>query len=496
MTSEQAVRTLAWLAFIRDATLVRFGNALPATSASDRSTRADQLPLFYPGEWYGADAPLPTLSLKWIRQAEQDYEYLNLANQQGDRAAALTMCQLITRPVQLIPAQTPEPLFDLLAGTSDSKTCEEARALLTSRLLRTSTGGAVDPVELKTGQWFSERQHPTLLGSSAHWMWESNPDSTATHTDESSSTIDAVISAHLYSPFASTALGSELEWAGGGTGWDPDSTPVDVPPVRQYQVRAISTTVRFDLNKIDANAHEPMELSFVDALNRGTEWTRLMLPVSVSQRRTADQPIHLDASLDEWFPVDAIQYEKPLVKMLDRLTLKSHALPLAGEDASIFTGWSSDNFYLAFRLGGVTAAGLQSTRNFVVYDHGRAWGEDLCEALLQPIYKDNTTGPMLHVVFKPAGNWVEQQTAPGAAWQSFGSSGVRYASSVDPAEKIWRGEAAIPWQSIDSPRHGRPTVLGFNFIQHRNDTGESASWAGPIDQSRDGKITGLLFLKE
>jgi len=38
--------------------------------------------------------------------------------------------------------------------------------------------------------------------------------------------------------------------------------------------------------------------------------------------------------------------------------------------------------------------------------------------------------------------------------------------------------------------------LRFNFIQHQNSTGQSASWAGPIDQSRDGKMAGLLLLKE
>jgi hypothetical protein len=194
--------------------------------------------------------------------------------------------------------------------------------------------------------------------------------------------------------------------------------------------------------------------------------------------------------------VDAIQFEKPLVKMVDRQTIQSHALPMADEDASLFTAWSSENLYVAFRLAGVTAIDLRSTRNFVEYDHGRAWGEDLCEMLIQPIYTDNTTGPLLHIVCKPGGSWVEQQPNPNDAWQPFEASGVRYASSVDPGIKVWRGETAIPWRAIQSPNHGRPALLRFNFIQHQNSTGQSASWAGPIDQSRDGKIAGLLVLKD
>jgi hypothetical protein len=220
----------------------------------------------------------------------------------------------------------------------------------------------------------------------------------------------------------------------------------------------------------------------------------MVLPVAISQRR--EQSIKLDGKLDEWFPADAIQFRQPLVKMIDRPALRSPDLQLADQPTSLFSAWSSDNFYLAFRLAGVTAADLRSTRNFVEYDHGRAWGEDLCEVLIQPIYIDNSTGPTLHIVAKPSGEWVEQQTSPNGRWQPFEAGGVRYASGVDTPQKVWRGELAIPWRAIQSPNHGRPTLLRFNFIQHQNSTGQSASWAGPIDQSRDGKIAGLVVLKE
>ena len=39
-------------------------------------------------------------------------------------------------------------------------------------------------------------------------------------------------------------------------------------------------------------------------------------------------------------------------------------------------------------------------------------------------------------------------------------------------------------------------MLRFNFVQHRGDTGESASWAGPIDFGRDESLTGLLFIRD
>jgi hypothetical protein len=39
-------------------------------------------------------------------------------------------------------------------------------------------------------------------------------------------------------------------------------------------------------------------------------------------------------------------------------------------------------------------------------------------------------------------------------------------------------------------------VLRFNFIQHKHSTGESASWAGPLDFGRDDAFMGLLYLRE
>jgi hypothetical protein len=506
IASEQGTRTLAWLAFARDASLVLTGAALPDNGTKQTPVQADESPCFYPGQWYGIDGPLATLQLKWNRQAEQDFEYLFLASQHNDRSDALKMCQLITRQVQLQPAQPLEPVFDLLAGSAEPHACDQARQLLAARMLRSSTAlGATDPVELQTLRWFNDRQQPTLLGSGVQWMWHLEPQSAGAAAASSvespgssadGNQIDARVSVELYNPVDSTPLGSTLQWTGKTDGWSVPAEaegPTEVPPVARYQVRRLTTSARFNLASISADSRQPVELSFVNVDSGQTVRRQLMLPVAVSERRR--QPIVIDGSLDEWFPADAIQLNQPLVRMLDRPALQAPELQLADEPTSIFTGWSDEHFYLAFRLAGVTAADLRSTRNFVEYEHGRAWGEDLCELLIQPIYIDNSTGPTLHVVCKPGGNWVEQQANPAGPWQPFEASGVRYASSVDPAAKVWRGELAIPWRAIQSQGHGRPALLRFNFLQHHNSTGQSASWAGPIDQSRDGSLTGLLLLK-
>ena len=509
--SEQAIRMLAWQAFSDDASLVRFASALPivptepAHLALDISGPArpgsvsDQTPLLYPGPWFGVNNPLPTVQLRWVRQAEQDYEYLYLASQHNDRAAALKMCQFITRPVQLQPAQGSQPVFDLLAGSTDSHASSQARALLIDRIQRPSSSpSTTDAAELQSLRWFADHEHPTLVASQVRWMWNLSPDSANAalnaSTNYGGNFIDAIVSMDLYNPADSTPADSKLQWTSAGPDWKLEPDPVDVPPLSRYQVRSISSTARFDLNGIKINLHEPVTLSYVDGYNGQILPCKMMLPVAISQRR--EQPIRIDGSLDEWFPTDAIWYQQPLVKMVDRPSLQVPELQLADQPTSLFSGWSDDDFYLAFRLGGVTAADLRATRNFVEYDHGRAWGEDLCELLIQPIYIDNSTGPTLHIVAKPSGEWIEQQSSPNGKWQPFEAGGVRYASGVDAPQKVWRGELAIPWRAIQSLNHGRPALLRFNFIQHQNSTGESASWAGPIDQSRDGNIAGLVVLKE
>ena len=110
---------------------------------------------------------------------------------------------------------------------------------------------------------------------------------------------------------------------------------------------------------------------------------------------------------------------------------------------------------------------------------------------------------MTHLVCKPGGEWVEQAPAAGRsprggnlAWQPFEAAGVRYASTVDPASAVWRGEVSVPWQAVSLQGRGRPGLLRFNFLQHRHATGESSSWSGPIDQSRDSRMMGVLFVKD
>ena len=88
---ERDVRLWAWLAFLRQANLVTWGSALPSWNEGDdpkhdptRPADPNELIWFYPGSWFGTDQPVPTVQLKWLRRAQQDYEYLWLARERGE----------------------------------------------------------------------------------------------------------------------------------------------------------------------------------------------------------------------------------------------------------------------------------------------------------------------------------------------------------------------------------------------------------------------------
>ncbi len=56
------------------------------------------------------------------------------------------------------------------------------------------------------------------------------------------------------------------------------------------------------------------------------------------------------------------------------------------------------------------------------------------------------------------------------------SANIRYKAALDGDR--WLGEVAIPWNAIVDANAAMPTLLRFNFVQHRTDIGEKPR-AGP-----------------
>ena len=108
------------------------------------------------------------------------------------------------------------------------------------------------------------------------------------------------------------------------------------------------------------------------------------------------------------------------------------------------------------------------------------------------------SAPLTYLACKPNGVcMVKRRLDPRTnsdPWRETDGTAVRYAA--DPQQGAWTGEMAIPWRLLLNASPNKPRLLRFNFIQHFQNTGESASWAGPIDFDQDDGFMGLLYLRE
>lgn len=530
---ERDVRLWAWLAYLRGAGLIHWNATLPSLTGPTEPADPNELIWFYPGEWFGLDRPVPTIQLKWLRRAQQDYEYLWLARERGDRNVrvnALLMARLISKPVEIQPGQSPDPAYALMSGTTSQAVWTEAQDLLAEMISLHKpggdAGGAVDPAlkhanEIRMLRWAEPQERPLLMGRTAKWSVRAP----ATEADAAEGPrIHLRLGVDIYNASDVTGVNDLLAWTGVPAGWEMLPQPTQVPALETYKVQRAMMEAKFNPAQVTPGARKPMELTFTNGFkaDRQTE-LQVVMPVANSDRREGGR-ISIDGRLDDWEDPDVIQ-DGPLVRMLNRPGLQKHELQLARHPAKVYTSWVGGFFYVAFDLNGISPAGVNRAQNFVDYQFRRAWSEDLCEILIQPVSTDGVPGPVLHVVCKPNGSsWVERKlpapSVPGAAPRPWQEVQGRILYVCRPSGEAWRGEVKIPWSAIldANPQAAAPgadgnaaaaggaaavagdaeppALLRFNFVQHRTATGESASWCGPVDFGRDDSLMGCLILRD
>lgn len=507
---EADVRVWSWVAFLRNAKLIQWDNCLPTTKSLAESADPNELVWFYPGEWFGSDQIVPTVQLKWLRRAEQDFEYLYLARERGSVLNVLPMARVLAKPVEIQPNQAPDPVYSLLIGTADADAWRRAQSLLGRIVMIQGPGAPVDEnalaeLNLDTLNWIEPLEKPMILPRTTFWSVG------LPAPGEVGPWVNLRLGLDLYNASDTTPDRNDLRWAAPTRGWLVDPPGIATPKLHMYQVQAQTMIARIDPLKVSAAKHQPVQVMFRSGFAGRETPLDFVAPVTRSVRREA--PLHINGSLDDWQDgADDIQ-DGPLVKMMARPALQQHKLERSSTPTKIYSSWSENDFYLAFRVEGLTnRAGAIAARNFVDYQLGRAWGEDVCQIVMQAVYEDGGIGPLLHIAVKPGGNiWIERKLDPRLnvnPWQNFVAGGrtPRYTATIDASGAVWRGELAIPWSNIIAPdkdeefarqkKPNLPVMLKFNFIQHKRGTGESASWAGPIDIGRDDAFTGVIVLKE
>jgi hypothetical protein len=495
--SEGDVRLWGWLAFLRDARLVLFDNPLPPPDVSPtRPLDPTDALWFYPGQPFGRDGFVPSVQLKWLRRAQQDFEYLRLATQRGETTNTRLVAQLLTRPVGIPPTTSVDPVYNLFTGAPTPADYTGAMRLIARAILLRQPGRLPDltvqqQLQMETLRWMQPQQQPTLVGRSTTWLLDPL-------AARSGNWLEMKCGLDLYTTATGDPVAaSTLQWTGVGAGWRVQPQPTPLTALSPYRVRRVTLGARVDLDQLGPDSRQPLSAVFTDGFTRRQAAIDLVIPAAACDRR--QEPLTLDGSLGDWRELDAIASD-PLVRMLDRPGLLQPRVQRMSTPARIYANWTEGSLNVAFRLEGVVDGGAAQNRpmrNFVTYDQRRAWGEDVAEVLVQPIYADNSVGPVLNVTCKPTAVWTERKQDARTSldpWAPLEGAAVRYAARVD--NHVWRGEIAIPWKAVGDPEKGRPVLLRFNLSQHRGANAESGSWAGPVDFGRDDAFMGVLHVRE
>jgi hypothetical protein len=502
---ERDVRLWAWLAFLRSAQVIGWDGALPHSKSAQETADPNELTWFYPGRWFGLDEPVPTIQLKWLRRAQQDYEYLYLAGQRGQILSAITMARLMIKQVQTEPHEEPDPTLGLLSGTTDQQAWTTALELIAKNILlrdpaieqklsKDERDQREAELNLEMDLWIAPQDRPLQIARTAAWGWAAKP----------GNWVDLRLGIDIYNA-SDQPLQGELQWTNAPRGWEFNPQPVALGPtngVGGFRVKRYEMEARVNLERLGPETRKPIQFKFVDADRKRPSHLSVMAPVAASDRR--EGTLKVDADLSDWDEAaDSIQHG-PMVVMLDRPSLQRQAMRMADTNSSLYTNWARKDFYVAFKLDGLAQGTSRVEKNFVDYQLRRAWGEDLCEILIQPVYATpGDVGQIVHIVCKPRGQMVistknspRNQRLQGNAYKPVVGANVMLANAVDGS--VWRGELKIPWELINDADHkgAQPRLMRFNLVQYKQSSGESSSWAGPIDYGQDDTFMGLLYLRD
>lgn len=490
--SESGVRHVAWTAFAegRDAGLA--GVVTPDTASPKSPGDPTRAAWFYPGSWFGSPrAVVPGVAVKWARRAQQDREIFELARRRGAGVLAQTLARRATRfgvPPPPVGADLLVPAVH--ASSTWDEALEIARTAAAAR-----TPGAAPPADIEARateeqfaaeRWASALATPLVLPESARFAVEAGR-------------VTVRVELALADP------GSEAAVVRLPDGW------TDVTPRRRDGGMTLTATLdparlRYPVDApTDARGQvlPPNGSLVVEAVtdpNRTRSERELRLPGALVLP-ARDRPV-LDGQLADWADSDLVA-AGPLLRMLDRATVRSQVLPmfrggesrytlpsdsavLSPDGTRVLARWEAGTLFLAFRATDVDPrAGQGGATNFAPEALGRAYGQDLVRITLRDLGRPDAVP--LRMLVKPTGVTTESAPAGPAVTPPLSASTF--------ADGTWRCEISIPAAMLGSASLTPGTALAFQLTRHSARTGESSSLAGPVDTDAQ-PMAGLLYLTD
>src|SRR5690606_33270880 len=263
-----------------------------------------------------------------------------------------------------------------------------------------------------TTTWLAPRERPVPIITGTQWDIAEDGDRP---------TVVLRLSGGVYNPSDARPEGMRLAFAEMPGGESPDGAiwrnpgALELPEVPTYEVGrftvATSAWVEALEHVFPTFQQAPLRLSVQNLFSGASANVSAVAPAVVVHGRR-ETPV-VDGLLGEWMGNEAI-IDGRMVLMHDRAAVQSGEVMRTERAAQAFVGWTEEGLHVAFRLegAGVAPGAIRQTRNFVETEYGRAWGEDVCEILVQPVWTqlgDPVDGPLLHIVAKPNGAFARRR---------------------------------------------------------------------------------------
>lgn len=450
--SDRGVRYLAWRAFA--ATQV---NAAPTVVIGDVAPAADarRQVWFYPGSMFGVPGVVPGLGLKRARRAVQDYQIFDLAQQRGAGSLAVSVARKATR----VGAPTVSFGDDLLTPAVSRQTWEGGLAIVRAAMVARPPGSQPEP-SLATEE------------ADAFARWSAPLDAAPVLPARTEYTADGEVRATL----DLGAAGAAAELLRAPDGWQDTRVQIDGTRLSLHG-HLDPTQLRYPIDKALDDRNNPLPPNGTLSLRtRSADVVpgsgTFLLPAAWVVPSAGH--VELDGKLNEWSASEVV-HVGGLTRMLDRYAAQSGRPVAAAKPTEVLARWDDGALYLAFRSESVGPPPAVAT-NQIAAESGRAFGRDVLRITLAPPGQ-----PPVRILAKPQALTVE----------SPGGSDITAASTVENG--TWRCEVRIPAALLGGLRPN--AVLPFNVVRHDATTGESSSWAGPLDRD-DQPWMGLLVISD
>lgn len=480
IASPADVRAIPWLAARDGLTGLLIPDVLNWQGNPYEVAPRNEPRLFYPGNFAGLNAVVPSVRLKRLRRGLQDASYLWLLRQRGRQTVGTAITNSLARYVGLEGCGDNYLDPRLEGWAADAKSWENARRLLAEEVL-----SAIHPDAQTAQQVLAQRVSWQQFDEAARNV---RVEQVVTHVEpvENGKDLRVRIRADVYNELSrpsqvSLKLGTLPEGFTVVKGQD-QAEPLAPAERRSLE---LSFTGGYLPTSAEGKMAIPLEMT-VDMQRRFELKAHATLLVSPS----SGKPITVDGDLSDW-PVRAGNSAGQF-----RLIGRRGAIGegLASRQTTAFVVHDGQNLYVALRCDIPRDEPLISRpTNMVHYEQLMASGEDLVEILLDPGAKGQSAEDLYHLVIKPNGVLLAEkgvQSDPPLGKVQPWAADAKVA--VRRGDNVWIVELSIPLSSFGPA--GQERFWGVNFMRYATGVAESSSWSGTPRYYYSPQNLGTLFI--